>query len=93
MGWNPASAEEVFAELAQQISSFATMSYKSLGEHGLPLAGASGDDGTPPQATEGADSAQQSRPTPEPAQVAAPAAPVRAFGWRQWSWERKRPWE
>jgi NADH-quinone oxidoreductase subunit G len=24
---------------------------------------------------------------------AADGAPVRAFGWRQWSWERKRPWE
>jgi NADH-quinone oxidoreductase subunit G len=23
----------------------------------------------------------------------AAAEPVRAFGWRRWSWERKRPWE
>jgi NADH-quinone oxidoreductase subunit G len=66
----PASAEEAFAALAAEVGSFATMSYKSLGEQGQVLGAAE------------AGSA-----------AATAAAPVRAFGWRRWSWERKRPWE
>jgi NADH-quinone oxidoreductase subunit G len=83
LGWSYASAEEVFGGLAREVASFSAMTYKNLGDLGQPLGGGSsasdstGSETVPVGAGNGNGA----------------AAPVRAFGWRQWSWERKRPWE
>jgi NADH-quinone oxidoreductase subunit G len=88
----PDSAEAAFAALAAERGAFAPMSYAALGERGLPLSDAAMQ--PPPPAGDGALSAQQANEAPlaSTLPVGSPG-PTHAFGWRQWSWERKRPWE
>jgi predicted molibdopterin-dependent oxidoreductase YjgC len=38
--WRPLRAERLFRELAAQVPAFAGLSYRALGDHGAPVAGA-----------------------------------------------------